>query len=302
MTSEAPDSLPPVEISSFPPDFQPPMPNQDPGPGPNRTQIQVRIEDLQKERIFVATPCYGGALTEPYFRSTVKLLTFCNQHKIPLAFGTIANESLVTRARNVLVAYFLQSNFTRLLFIDADIEYQVEDIIKLVYHDRDVVVGAYPKKGVNWQRIKDAVVDQKEQKHDDRQIAAFGSDYAINFKFVNRDAKQIAIERGLIKLHDAGTGFMMIKRSAIDKLIEAYPELKYNNDLNIGSELKDQFYALFDTMIDPKDRRYLSEDYTFCRRWQEIGGDIWLDPSISLNHYGSFCFQGNPAQIINVQG
>ena len=63
MTSEAPDSLPPVEISSFPPDFQPPMPEQDPGPGPNRTQIQVRIEDLQKERIFVATPCYGGALT-----------------------------------------------------------------------------------------------------------------------------------------------------------------------------------------------------------------------------------------------
>ena len=164
MTSEAPDSLPPVEISSFPPDFQPPMPEQDPGPGPNRTQIQVRIEDLQKEKIFVATPCYGGALTEPYFRSTVKLLTFCNQHKIPLAFGTIANESLVTRARNVLVAYFLQSNFTRLLFIDADIEYQVEDIIKLVYHDRDVVVGAYPKKGVNWQRIKDAVVDQKDQK------------------------------------------------------------------------------------------------------------------------------------------
>lgn len=277
--------------------LEPPQPE----PEINRQQIQVRIEDLQKERIFVATPCYGGALTEPYFRSTVKLLTFCNQHKIPLAFGTIANESLVTRARNVLVAYFLQSNFTRLLFIDADIEYSVEDIVKLVYHDRDIVVGAYPKKGVNWQRIKEAVVDQKDQQHGDRQIAAFGSDYAINFKFVNRETKQIAIERGLIKLHDAGTGFMMIKRSAIDKMIAAYPELKYNNDLNIGAELKDLFYALFDTMIDPKDRRYLSEDYTFCRRWQDMGGDIWLDPSISLNHYGSFCFQGNPAQIINIQ-
>jgi len=118
---------------------------------------------------------------------------------------------------------------------------------------------------------------------------------------VNREAKQIAIERGLIKLHDAGTGFMMIKRAAIDKMIAAYPELKYNNDLNVGSELSDFFYALFDTMIDPKDRRYLSEDYTFCRRWQDMGGDIWLDPSISLNHYGSFCFQGNPAQLINIQ-
>jgi hypothetical protein len=65
-----------------------------------------------------------------------------------------------------------------------------------------------------------------------------------------------------------------------------------------GVDLKDNFYALFDTMIDPIDKRYLSEDYTFCRRWQKIGGDIWLDPSISLNHYGSFCFQGNPEMII----
>ena len=314
MSDQVPTSVPPVEVSSFPPGFNPNqlmpgqfppgvrppgLPDNMPTPGPGQSLIQINIADLQKERIFVATPCYGGGLTEPYFRSTVKLLTFCNQHKIPLAFGTIANESLVTRARNVLVAYFLQSNFTKLLFIDADIEYQVEDVIKLIYHDKDVVVGAYPKKGVNWQRIKEAVVDQKEQKHDDRQIAAFGSDYAINFQFVNRDLKQIAIERGLIKLHDAGTGLMMIKRTAIDKMIAAYPELKYNNDLNIGQDLNDMFYALFDTMIDPRDRRYLSEDYTFCRRWQEMGGDIWLDPSISLNHYGSFCFQGNPAQIIN---
>ena len=134
----------------------------------------------------------------------------------------------------------------------------------------------------------------------DQQIAALGSDYAINFKFVNRDAKQIAIENGLIRLHDAGTGFMMIKRSAIDKMIGSYPELKYNNDLNTGPELQEFFYAMFDTMLDPTDKRYLSEDYTFCRRWQAIGGDIWLDPSISLNHYGSYNFQGNPAQIIQI--
>jgi hypothetical protein len=82
-------------------------------------------------------------------------------------------------------------------------------------------------------------------------------------------------------------------------MLKAYPELKYNNDVTINNQhLDDHFYALFDTMIDPVDRRYLSEDYTFCRRWQEIGGDIWLDPSISLNHYGHFCFQGNPQNII----
>jgi hypothetical protein len=270
-----------------------------PTPNVGERKMEVKIDDLRKERIFIATPCYGGQLTEAYFRSVIRLLTFCNQHQIPIAFGTIANESLVTRARNVLVAYFLQSDFTRLMFIDADIEFQVEDVIKLIAHNKDVAVGAYPKKGVNWQRIRDSV-KQTDQPYDDRAIASFGSDYAINFKFINREAKQIAIEDGLIRLHDGATGFMMIKREVINKMIEAYPDLKYNNDLNTPPELNPHFYAFFDTMIDPKDKRYLSEDYTFSRRWQDIGGEIWLDPSISLNHYGSFNFQGNPAQIIQV--
>ena len=265
----------------------------------NQKQITLNLEEVRKSKFFVATPCYGGQLTEPYFRSAVKMMTFFNGHKIPLAFGTIANESLVTRARNVLLAYFLNSDFTHLLFIDADIEFQVDDILKLWHHNKDVAVGAYPKKGINWTTIRQVVEDDK--KEETNELAAYGADYAINFKFINREEKTIGVENGLIKLHDAGTGFMMIKREAIEKMIKAYPDLKYNNDVQMGNnDLKDHFYAVFDTMIDPTDRRYLSEDYTFCRRWQDIGGDIWLDPSISLNHYGSYCFQGNPENIIQL--
>jgi len=268
----------------------------------SQRKIELKIDEVRKSKFFITTPCYGGQLNEPYFRSTVKMMTFFNQHQIPLAFGTIANESLVTRARNVLLAYFLNSDYTHLLFIDADIEFQTEDVLKLYAHDKDVIVGAYPKKGVAWDKIRANLNDvgNKDKQLSNRDIAAFGSDYAINFKFINKEAKTIAVENGLVKLHDAGTGFMMIKREAILKMIKAYPEFKYNNDVNISDDsLKDHFYAMFDTMIDPIDRRYLSEDYTFCRRWQDIGGDIWLDPSISLNHYGHFCFQGNPAAIIN---
>ena len=265
-------------------------------------QVQLSVDEIRKNRFFIATPCYGGQLNEPYFRSVIKMMTFFNGHQIPLAFGTIANESLVTRARNVLVAYFLASDYTHLMFIDADIEFQTEDILKLYAHKKDVVVGAYPKKGVAWDKIRSNLTDpaNKDKELSDRDMASFGSDYAINFKFVDKETKTIGVENGLIKLHDAGTGFMMISREAILKMIKAYPELKYNNDVNINNaDLKDHFYALFDTMIDPVDRRYLSEDYTFCRRWQEIGGDVWLDPSISLNHYGHFCFQGNPEAIIS---
>lgn len=264
----------------------------------NEGKITINVDDLRKNKFFIATPCYGGQLTEPYFRSVVKLLTFFNQHKVPLAFGTIANESLVTRARNVLLAYFLGSDYTHLMFIDADIEFQVEDVLKLYAHDKDVCVGAYPKKGVNWNRIKEAILRDPEK---EQNIGALGADYAVNFKFLSKEDRTIAVERGAVKLHDAGTGFMMIKRNVILKIIKAYPELKYNNDVQLNQDLSDHFYAIFDTMIDPVDRRYLSEDYTFCRRWQDIGGDIWLDPTISLNHYGSFCFAGNPAQIIQFQ-
>lgn len=271
------------------------VPQQDDG------KITISIDELRSSKFFIATPCYGGALTEPYFRSVIKLMTFFNQHRVPLAFGTIANESLVTRARNVLLAYFLASDYTHLMFIDADIEFQVDDIMKLYAHQRDVCVGAYPKKGVNWDRIKDTILTEPEKAKSPGEIAALGADYAVNFKFLNKETRTIAVDRGVVKLHDAGTGFMMIKRNAILKLIKAYPELKYNNDVQLNQDLSDHFYALFDTMIDPVDRRYLSEDYTFCRRWQDIGGDIWLDPSISLNHYGSFCFSGNPAQIIQFQ-
>ncbi len=262
-------------------------------------KVTLNLDEVRKNKFFIATPCYGGQLTEPYFRSVVKLLTFFNKHNIPLAFGTIANESLVTRARNVLVAYFLNSDYTHLMFIDADIEFQVEDLLKLYVHDKDVCVGAYPKKGVNWTHIKEGVLMDPSKEHTPNQIASLGSDYAINFKFKDVSTKTVQVENGLIQLHDAGTGFMMIKRETILKMIENYPELKYKNDVQMGAvDLKDNFYALFDTMIDPVDKRYLSEDYTFCRRWQAMDGEIWLDPSISLNHYGSFCFQGNPEMII----
>lgn len=264
-------------------------------------KLELSLEKLRECKLFVATPCYGGMLNEPYFRSVIRMQTFYNKHGLPLAFGTIANESLVTRARNVLVAFFLSSDYSHLLFIDGDIEFRFEDVLRLYMHDKDVVVGAYPKKGLEWNKIRENLKKNEGKDLTETEISAFGADYAVNFEFINREARQIHVEKGLVKLKDAGTGFMMIKREAILKMIKAYPEYKYNNDVNLGNneEMKNHFYSFFDTSIDPTDRRYLSEDYTFCRRWQAIGGDIWLDPTISLNHYGHFCFRGNPNSIIN---
>lgn len=268
---------------------------------PQMKRIELNTDKMRKDfKLFVATPMYGGMAAEPYFRSAIQLITFFNKHQLSLAFGTIANESLVTRARNVLVNYFLSSNYTHLIFIDGDIEFTVEDVLKLYAHDKDVVVGAYPKKGLNWQNIRNTVLNDPSKEFSPGELAAMGADYAINFKFIDRNNRTVEVQDGLIKLHDAGTGFMMIKRDVLLRMMSLYPELKYNNDVTINNNIdSDKFYALFDTMIDPIDKRYLSEDYTFCRRWQNMGGDIFLDPSISLNHYGHFGFNGNPAAIID---
>jgi hypothetical protein len=260
----------------------------------NQEQRAISVAELQKNKLFIATPCYGGNLTEPYFKSILRLVFFCDKHSIPLQFGTIANESLVTRARNTLTAFFLNSDCTHLFFIDADIEFRVEDVIRLLAAEKDVAVGAYPKKGINWNAVKDLA--QRNPEATDDMLACAGSEYAINFN-IDPEKRVVEVKDGLIALKDAGTGFMMIKRQTIEKMSAAHPELQYNNDINVDKALDKYTYALFDTVIEEGTRRYLSEDYTFCRRWQKLGGEIWLDPNINLNHYGTIPFRGNPTVI-----
>ena len=104
-------------------------------------------------------------------------------------------------------------------------------------------------------------------------------------------------EDGLVTAIYAGTGFMMVTRDAITRMIAAYPQTRYRAihawPLPTGPER--ERHALFDTMILPETGEYLSEDYAFCHRWRAIGGRIWLDTRSRLTHIGSFEYQGNPA-------
>ena len=93
----------------------------------------------------------------------------------------------------------------------------------------------------------------------------------------------------------AGTGFLLIKRAALLKMIAAYPETKFKSVQSFPpSPGSDNLYALFDCMIDEAGA-YLSEDYAFCRRWKKLGGELWLDRASTLTHTGPYSFQGNAA-------
>lgn len=267
--------------------------------------VPVNLDRLRKEtHVMICTPCYGGMVGAGYLRSMVQTLNLFNSSNMKYSFTSVDNESLVTRARNNLLAYFLTNKeATHLMFIDADISWDGADILRMLHWDKDVIVGAYPKKGIKYGDIKRAV--QANPDINDSQMEWHSSNYVTNMAWKanpdNPDQNMADIDgSGNVKLLDAGTGFMIIKRQAILKILEAMPELKYHNDMpNLPKEVVANTYSLFDTMHCPDTNRYLSEDYTFCRRWQKLGGEIWLDPRTQLNHWGGHTYKGNISKIFD---
>lgn len=254
-------------------------------------KLTIDMDFLRGMNIFFATPCYGGAVSDQFFLSMFRMSQVLMQYGIKFRITTLRNESLVTRARNILTAMFLEDkSATHLMFIDADIEFEPDSIIRMLAMDKDIIAGAYPKKTINWDQVRAAAKEDKQE------LATHGAEYAINMK-IEPGSNRVRTSMGAVEVLDASTGFMIVKREVIEKMVANHPELHYKNDSSIDPVFNQYCYALWDTMIDPVDRRYLSEDYTFCRRWQQLGGEIWVDPNTKLNHVGSYTFEGNLSNV-----
>ena len=248
-------------------------------------------------KIFIGTPCYGGMITADYFKSCMQLTAVAASNKVELQFGTIGNESLITRARNTLVQLFMDDEqYTHLLFIDADISFDPNAVIRMLDLDEDVVTGVYPRKTIDWTKVKRKAKEKPDISEDELHAASL--QYNLNVV----DPKKIEVKKGFIEVLDGATGFMLIKRNVFKKMALAYPDLKFTPDQHIGAPHDKTFnyhdtshwnYAFFDTMIDPDTNRYLSEDYAFCRLWQKIGGKVYADILSGITHYGNYSFKGN---------
>lgn len=228
----------------------------------------------------IATPAYGGQVTEAYFQSVLRLMFEAQRLGLAIGVHTVTNESLITRARNNIVHTFMESPFEQLLWIDADIAFDVSNVLRLVNSTHEVTATPYPMKGIQWDAVAGSTAAEK---------IATGKQYVVNRVSDEKDAQ------GFVEVRDAGTGFMCIKRSVFEKMAEAYPELTYQSDHRvIGNDNNRNRYLFFDTMIEETEeqgRRYLSEDYAFCRRWQNIGGKVLLDSEApALGHRGSYTY------------
>ena len=230
-------------------------------------------------KVFLSTPCYGGLCLERYMSSVIKLQMLMLKEGIHLMIDTTENESLVHRARNVSVGRFIQkTECDYMMFIDADIDFDPAAVVRLVRSGHDLSVACYPKKVVMWDQAASAI-----KNGDERDMAMLSSSLVVNIGATKR-----SIEDGFVEVLDGPTGFMCIRRDVFKKLEEAFPELWCKNDHQ--NRDFDDYHACLDCMIDPETRRYLSEDYAFCRRWQQTGGKIYADVNTTLGHVGNLPF------------
>jgi hypothetical protein len=240
--------------------------------------------------LFIAIPCYGGNISNLTFHSLFNIIKPLNDLGHNLTIRTLPTESLISRGRNKFVTMFLDDkkfDGTHLLFIDSDIGFSLENILRVIEFNKEVVTCTYPVKGFYWQQLLDRI---KENNNIDEQTMR---DYLLQFNvnlYPNTEFKQ-----GFARVKESATGFMMIKREVFTTIMDKNPQLKYKPDLRTGIEGSDNAYDFFPVGIyREKDgvNRFLSEDYYFCRLWEECGGEIWTDLSTPITHLGSTEYHG----------
>lgn len=235
--------------------------------------------------IMLAMPCYGGKMYSSTARSVINLIITLITKNIQYEFFVVDADSLITRARNCCVAKFLSSKCTHLLFIDSDISFEPFAILRLIDSGHDICGCAYPRKTMNWDKIK----ENMNNSNTPYELMIKSSDYVCSIEPSN-------IENGWIEAKEIGTGLMMIKREVFNNLIHYFPDLKYTNDILSYNEFKDYFYTFFDCKCI--NDRYLSEDYYFCYLCKKIGYKIMLDTVNTIYHTGNYSYPGNMLDTI----
>jgi len=244
---------------------------------------------MQYANVLIGTPCYGGMVTHVYMQSILQMVAYGASRNVMFSLGLLAHDSLVPRARNTLMAKFLDTpSLTHLFFVDADIGFPAEALCRLLDFDQDVVAGMYPLKVIHWPQVVKRMNDVPET-----QIQHSG----LNYVGIPCKGDELEERDGFATGTYAGTGFMLIKRAAAERMAASYPETKYKmaQTYPVPKDPSPNLYNIFDCIVDPETGTYLSEDFTFCHRWRKIGGKIWLDRETKLTHIGSFQFEGDPA-------
>jgi len=259
-----------------------------------------------KPKIYILTPCYGGVCYTNYVSCLMNTLNVFKQLDVDIQVEFCKNDSLVPRARNNLVAKAMSDpKMTHVIFIDGDISWDPMSIFKLLIADKHVVGGVYPLKHYHWDKLtKDPLnpyksnivqswIDHKNttQLKDTVSDEVFIQNKLVSYN-INYLDSYLNISDNLAKVKHTATGFLMIQRNVFENMFKAFPSTKYTDDVHFLQSHENEFaYALFDCGVE--EGHYYSEDWLFCHRWSKMGGDIYIDVSINLNHTGPEDFKGS---------
>lgn len=235
--------------------------------------------------LVIATPCFGGQVSTIYTQSLLALQRAVrSMSNVDMTVHLRDGDALITRARANLTTLFLDDpTTTHLLFIDADIGFTPEQVFRLIQCGAEMCAGIYPIKRINWDKARRAIAADRED------LSPASLDYVLQLD----DPDHITVVNGFTRIRYAGTGFLMIRRSALEKMNAAHPELKFRREHSHDALVESpNRFALFECMIDPEDGTYLSEDFAFCKRWTDLGGEIWGDLESRLDHVGPSVFRG----------
>jgi hypothetical protein len=235
--------------------------------------------------LVIATPCFGGQISVLYAASFFKLQKLVRSYgEINLKVLFKDGDALITRARASLISQFLDDrSATHLLFVDADIGFEPEQVLRLLACGADICAAIYPIKRIDWDKVKTTIETARPNP-----AAA-----ALKYVFEVDDPNAVTAKAGFVKVRYAGTGFLMIRRAALERMCAHYPQLRYKRDHSLdAATASDNRFALFECVI-AEDGTYLSEDFAFCKRWTDIGGEIWADLNSRLNHVGPMAFCGD---------
>jgi hypothetical protein len=215
--------------------------------------------------LLIAMPCYGGLVSDKTAKGLFNLGKDLRTNQIDHGLLTMANESLVTKARSRIANFFMNNTeYDYILFIDADVGFTSEDVFKLLNSNKDMVCGAYPMKGIP---------------------------IRYNYNISNPEVK----EGNLIKIDNIGFGFALIHRKVFTSIIEKYgEELKYYPPTDNSSipPTEKEYHNSYHYFLElKKDMAYLPEDFSFFERAKSVGYETWLNSSIRLSHVGSHVYQ-----------
>ncbi len=230
--------------------------------------------------LVIGTPMYGGMCTSEYTQSLLNLSESANKSDVKLTTIFLGNESLIQRGRNTIAHHFMNlPDATHLLFIDADLKFRTEDIVRMIQADKSFIVGPVALKGYNWEEIRQAAINGEED------INRTGGVFNIN-KLPGID---MVDENEPFEIEHGGNAFMMLRRDVFETLKPHTPI--YTNG---GRSLPDgvEIYDYFRVEINKDTNHLLSEDYFLCHSYRQLGGKVWCAPWVETGHFGSHLFNG----------